>query len=128
MKNISQQSGYAAIATVLVIGATITVIVISTSLLSISEAQQSLAEKKAKESLYLAESCVQEALLQIYLDETYNGGIVTLQTGECTVTTAKNNSLWQVQAEASVLGYSKKIQVEIDRSPPAISIVSWKQI
>ena len=127
-KKINYESGYTAVATVLVIGAVVTAIAISTSLLAISESQQSLAEKKGYEALYLAESCAEEALMQIYLDENYNGGIVSLPTGNCTVTTVKNSNLWQLQVQAEVSGYTKNIQVEADRSPPAINIINWQEI
>ena len=83
-KIIKRDQGYVALSSVLVISAVILVIGISTSLLSISEAQMSLAEEKNTENLALIETCVEEALLRINEDHDLPSQI-TVPEGICDI-------------------------------------------
>jgi hypothetical protein len=121
------KKGYVALSSVLVIAAVVVVIGVTVSLLSISEAQMSLASKKGHESLLLTDGCVEEVLL--YLNKR---GIlpstVTTPHGNCGVTQNSQTGMqWTFTVNGSFEGYHKKIQVTATRDS-VVYINSWKEV
>lgn len=121
------QSGYIALASVLVIAAVVVTIGLSTSLLSINEAQTSLGGAKNDESLDIVEGCVEDALVRLNKTNAIPTQI-PLPQGTCDVTIdAQSGTDWTFTAIGIVDNHTKKIQVEASRTT-TISITSWEEI
>lgn len=121
------QSGYIALASVLVIAAVVVSIGLSTSLLSINEAQTSLSGAKNDESLDIVEGCIEDALIRLNEGNAIPTQI-PLPQGTCNVTIdAQSGNDWTFTATGIVDNHSKKIQVQATRTT-TISITSWEEI
>lgn len=125
-QRISATHGYVAFASVLVICAVILVIGISVSLLSISEGQMSLAEKKKEETIDFVEACVEDALLRFNENNTIPSQI-PLPQGTCDVTIDSQNGTWTFTVSGAFEKYQKKIQVTAERGT-TVNVTSWKEV
>lgn len=121
------ESGYIALASVLVIAAVVLVISSSVGLLSINGVQSSLANKKSQETIDLVEACTEDALL--YLNENNNlPATITLPQGTCSVTVdTQVGSDWTFTTEFTYETYTKSIQVTANRTN-TVTITSWEEI
>lgn len=114
-------------ASVLIIAAVVITIGITTSLLSIGEGQSSLALTKGEETLNLAESCMEDALLKLRNSSAYAGGSIILPEGTCTVTVSQNNNIYTITATNNGNAYKRTIQTVVNRGT-LIIVNSWKEI
>lgn len=119
--------GYIALSSVLVIAAVVVVIGVSVSLLSVSEAQMSLASKKGHESLLLTDGCVEEVLL--YLNRRgFLPSSVNTPEGSCSVQlNSQAGNQWTFTVGGMFEGYHKRIQVTATRDS-VVYINSWKEV
>lgn len=121
-----RESGYVALASVLVIAAVVLTIGISVSLLSVSEGQMSLAEKKNEETVDFIEGCVEDALLRLNEDNAIPTQI-PLPEGNCDVTIdSQSGSDWTFTVSGSVDNYTKNIQAQMTRGS-TVTITSWQE-
>lgn len=120
------QTGYIALITVLIIASVVLVIGISTSLLSINDLQSAYAGRKNEEGLGLAESCVEDALLQLNKNSTIPSTI-TLPAGEgaCQITiNSQSGSNWDFTVTPQSQEYTKRVRVVASRGS-SVTITSW---
>lgn len=124
---INQRRGYIALASVLVIATVVLAIGISVTLLSISEAQLSLAGKKGQESIDFVEGCAEEALLQ--LNETNSiPATIALPEGSCSVTIdSHSGNDWTFTISGSIDQFTKSIQLVANRGS-TVMITSWREV
>ena len=75
-----------------------------------------------------AESCLEEALRQIQLDENYTNSALSidLTQGSCIVEVVKNDRDYTLLSEGQMLVYLKSIEVQASLSGGAVMIDSWK--
>ena len=124
MKN---QTGYIAIASVLVIAAIVLIIGTSVLLLAVNDIQSALSNKKSDESLDLVESCVEDALLRLNEDNSIPATI-TLPDGSCSVTiNSQVGTLWTFTVSGTFISHAKSIQVVADRTN-TVTVNSWTQL
>ncbi|NIT04372.1 hypothetical protein GTO10_05690 [Candidatus Saccharibacteria bacterium] len=119
--------GYIAFTTVLILSAVILVVGVSLTLLSIFQAQQSLAREKGTQALSLVEGCAQDALLFAYYDADYAGGTKSFPEGSCTTSVSKVGNNWVITSTVTLGGYTKRVRVNILREGE-VQILSWKEI
>lgn len=125
--NFGQRPGYIALASVLVIAAVVLAIGISVSLLSINEAQLSLAGRKSQASIAFVDSCVEDALLRLNEDNSIPVQIL-LPAGSCDVTIdSQSGDDWQFTVFGSIDDYGKSIQVRVNRKA-VLTITSWREV
>lgn len=130
----SKQSGYVALTTILVILAIVVAIGTSVSLLSVSEAQLSLAQAQSNQAFNILDACVAEALYQINEEDSLPS-IITLPEGQCNATidlrTAKNATQeddgWLFTLSTLIDGYEKIIQVDASRGA-TVRVNQWKEV
>lgn len=121
--------GYIALTTVLTVSFVVLAITTVVTMLSIGEAQSSLALVKGGETLTFVESCVEDALLKSRNNDAYTGGIITQPEGTCTVSISKAGNRWTMDVwAAGTLTYQRTIEVIFDRNPAGLSLVSWQEI
>ena len=126
-KRRTSRRGYVAFVSFLVISAVVVTIGITLSLLSISEAQMGLSEKRGHYTLYLAEGCMEDALLSSFYSSVYNGGTKVYPEGSCTTTIVKNGKDWILTTTAESAGHSKTIEVKMSRDREIV-VTSWLEI
>lgn len=129
MKVKSQSGGYAAISIILLL-LVVTISIASTySLLSIGEGQSSLALTKGEETLNFVEGCVEDALQKAHDSASYNGGSnITRPEGTCTISPiTKVGNQWTFTVSTQATDYKRTIEIVINRAPPAIDLISWKE-
>lgn len=116
--------------TVLIISVVVLAISVTVSFLSIGQAQSSLALMKGEENLDLVEGCAEDSLLKVRADINYAGGSVSRPEGNCQINLiSKVGNIWTLDITPSGSStYFRKIRVVIDRTPPKITLTSWKEI
>lgn len=120
--------GYIAFTTLLVLSAIILLSGVTLALLSISQAQQSLAAEKGEEAHALAEGCMEDALLSSFFNENYSGGARTSPEGSCSTTVSKVGGNWVLTSTSTVDGrYKRRIRVNILRAD-TLQVLSWQEI
>ena len=121
------KNGYIALTSVLVIAAAVLAIGTSVALLSISEGQVSLADKKHEETLDFVESCAEVALLELNEDNNISSSIA-LPEGSCSVIiNSQSGNDWDFSVSGVVGGFNKTVQVTTTRSA-GVAINSWQQV
>lgn len=124
----NQQKGYIATITVLVLLVVVVALVTTVALLSIGEAQGSLALTKGEDTLQFVEGCMEDALLKVRQSPTYSGGTITRPEGTCSITTSKSGNTWTVTATTTATNYVRTIQVVATRTGQGVTLTSWKEI
>lgn len=128
MRSASRKPGFIAFTTFLILSAVVLLAGATLALLSVFEAQQSLAREKGYQALYLAEGCMADALLSSFYDSNYAGGSETMPEGSCLITVSKVGSNWVLISAGTVAGgYTRRVRVNILRSGE-IQVLSWKEI
>jgi hypothetical protein len=121
------QSGFAALASVLIIGAVVTLIGVTVALTSISEGQSSLAGVKGANALSLVKGCGEAALLQINPTDTLPSSIV-IPAGTCSVTTNSHvGNTWDFTVRASFDTYTKATNIVAVRGT-TIDVTRWQEL
>jgi hypothetical protein len=127
LNNNNSQSGYIALASVLVITVVVLVISTSVSLLSINDLQTSLGSKQSRETLDLVEGCTEEALLYLNLNNSLPD-TVTLPGITCDVTLNSQTGIdWTFTVSLTNRTYTRSVQVTANRSN-TIEVTSWQVI
>jgi hypothetical protein len=119
--------GYAAMATVLIVGFILLSSGIAVSLNSINESQSSFVETQREEVIGFVDSCVQDALIRLNENNAIPASIV-LPDGACTVTiNSQVGSVWDFTTTGTFGGYQKSIRVSATRVA-TVTITSWLEI
>ena len=121
------QSGYIALSSILVIGAAVTAIILSTALVSISEGQSALSAAKKEAALNLTEGCVEEALLKINQTNSLPDPVI-LPDGNCdTEIISQVGESWNFTVSANLAGYGQKFSVQATRGAE-MGLDSWQEV
>lgn len=124
--------GFVAMTTVLILGAVVVAIATTVTLLSIDEAQSSLTLYKGEDNLNLVEGCVEDVMLKVRTNSSYNGTSISRPEGDCNITYNPGGAgptAWDITVDATTDNpYQRKIQVKFSRSSSAIQLTSWKEI
>lgn len=122
-----KRDGYVAITVVLILGALIVIIGVSTSLLSISNAQIALSSKKSAESLDLTEACTEEVLRKIRSNASYTTTQVLLPEGSCDIQMSSVGTTYDIQVTHNGEFSIKILNINVTRSPTGMVINSWQE-
>jgi len=122
------QQGYIALIAVLIIVAVTLSIGISLNLLSISETQTGLLKQQSAMSYAIADSCLQEAILQIERDKTYAGANLNVGLGSCTITVVSQATDRIITVESNVNNIVRRLEASVDVSAAEVSLNYWQEI
>lgn len=124
----NNKHGYIALSTVLVIGAVVTLVGTSVTLLTISDAQTALGEKRKEEAIHFVESCIEDILLVLNEENTIPTPTVVLPEGTCTVTIdSQVGNSWTFTVTGTQNQHTKTIQVSATRGS-TVDITRWKEL
>jgi len=119
--------GFITITTVLIILGIVLLIGLSISQLSIGEAQMSLQKFQSSQSMYLANLCVEEALMKLKENSSYQGNETIVQgNGNCTIFPIEGN--WIIKITAGSQNQVKKIKIIVSQLSPKIIVDSWTEV
>lgn len=121
--------GYIAISTTLIVSVVVLAIAITTSFLSIGEAQSSLSLAKGEGVLALVEGCSEDALLRLRSDANYSGGSITRPEGVCSITqVSKVGTVYTFDISSTNTDYNHTIRIVVNRTGSGLTLVSWQKI
>ena len=117
-------NGYIALSSVLVVGAILITIIMSSTLLTISSNQISLSYKQKDNTINQVESCIEDALL--YLNNNNSlPTTITMPTGSCAITLNNQvDNIFTFTVSTNLNNYQKIIKVQAQRSTKVI-VLSW---
>lgn len=119
--------GYVALASVLVIAAIMVVIIITVSLVSISEGQMAYAEYKKEETVDIVEACTEEALYRLKRTKIVQEQFPLLEASCSATINSQSGDDWDFTVTASNSGFLKKIRIDATSSD-TITIKSWQEV
>lgn len=124
---VTNQTGYAAISTILVLLVVISTLTMTVSLSSIDTLQSAFAQYKGTQARNIVESCVHEALLELNLLNTIPNSVVVPE-GSCTLTLdSQVADTWTFSVSGTIDSYTKSIQVTAERTS-TVAITSWQEL
>lgn len=130
----SQQGGYIALVSVLIVIAGVITVGVIMSLNGVTELQLAQFQHKSVESFYAADACMNEGLFRLKQDTdsgytTYTGSSLTLDgSTTCTVQVSGTGSTRSLTATGTVDNtVTRSIEASVDVSS-GFSISSWKEI
>lgn len=107
---------------VILISAVASVIVIQASLTSISDLENADEFLSAQEITDHAESCMQEALIQLSRDSAYTGGSFSFNSGSCTAVISGAGSTRTLNIGADKGQYHQDISADVTLSPFTVNV------
>ena len=129
-RNITNKPGYVLLLSILIVGAVGIAITTTVLLLGISTQQTSLAYQRAGQARALADSCAEEALMQIRDSAPFTGtGSLTFGQGSCeygVINTGGSTRL--VNSTSTVSTAIRKTKVTATTVNPQITIFTWQEV
>ena len=123
----SDNSGYIAILTVMILGVVVTIIASSLVLLGLGHTRSSLSESQSASAKAAADACTETALKQIRLLPTFTGsGNLTLSGSTCTYTViaATVSSI----TSTGISGNStRRVTVDLSSRTPNVIFTKWQE-
>lgn len=136
MKNLSKKykmcynknnQGYSLLVILVVISSISILVSTSILLLSVDFSRTSFSNQKSYQARYLALACAEAALQEIRNSTPFTGtDTINIGAESCQYTvTNTGGQNRNIQAQASVGGVVRKLEIDIDAINPDINVVSW---
>jgi hypothetical protein len=117
LPSVPTRQGFIMIVAVIIISAVISVVAISVTLGSLTQLQKTDTNLRGEYARYYVESCMQEALIQLNMDNTYSGGTLTLAGSTCTVVISGIGNSRVIDVEGSSNDYYYDINASVSLVP-----------
>jgi len=129
-KNVSSQSGVAALLIVVIIGAVCVILAKSLSRLSISDLNMSYLDIQGSKTLDLTESCLEEILRRIQIDPDWRieDYTLNLSDGVCELDVVGVTNEVTINIAGNFSQYHKKLKAEIKTGDDGIVLNNWEEI
>lgn len=123
MKN---QTGMAALLTIVIVGMATLTMVITSSLLGMDQLEMSYSRDKGREAFYLAESCLSDCLRKIKMNPGSLPYSYTLpaDNGFCIINMLDNNT---ISAVGQVENHTKRLRISIAVNGKKITVTDWRE-
>ena len=124
-------SGYVALISVIIIGAVLLMIVITSAYIGITQGLNSSLYSNHLESESLVSACGEQALINLKDDSNYGGSeTVNLGNGQCQILPIQNlgGQARIIQVSSNVGGATKKNKITVSQINPTIKITSWQEV
>ena len=123
LHNEETEQGFIMMITLIIIAAILSVIVVSVSLSSITELETSDTSLQGERTRYYVEGCLQEALIQLNMDNSYGGGVLNLFGVACAVNIAGSGNNRTVTVIGGIGDYTHEIAADVTLAP--FAVVEW---
>jgi len=125
----NNENGYVALISILIIGAIGVSAATSMFLLGLGSSRNSLVLEQSSEAMGLADACIEEALQQIWNDDTYTGsGNSAFGNGSCSYSVSSSSIPKNITASGAVGSVVRKVSVTIDQVSPYLNLISWQEV
>ena len=130
MKRQSQQSGYVALISVLVIGAASVAIGVATLTLGADATRTALVNQRSTQARGLANACAEEALQVVHDNTGFTGtNSLTLGAGGCSYAVTNSGGTNRVIDTTGTVGdIVRKVKVYVTIGASSISVTSWQEV
>lgn len=132
---ISNSYGFVAVSVVLILLSVVVSIGTTVAYLSIGEGQSGLILYEGEDNLTFVEGCVEDVMLKIRSDQSYNAPSFTRidiigNSKTCNIAYNAGGPVnWNLTVStSSTTRVQRKIQVIFTRNPTGISLTSWREI
>ncbi len=125
---IKNQKAFAALLTIIIIGAAALVIGLTATILGLGDLEMAYDSQQGEETFSIADSCIEEALRRIRLDSAYTGDTLSLGDGSCIIGVTGTDPNRTVSVTSTMGNYYKKLQVGITITGYSITIDSWQEV
>lgn len=124
-------SGFAAMLTIVIIGAAALIFALNATLLGLGELDLGYTSQKSGEAFALSDGCMEETLERLRLDDTYGVGTTTVLSfanGSCTINVASSGSNTIVFVVGTVDNHYRKIRATTTISSGVVTLDSWNEV
>lgn len=134
MKILKSQHGYIALISVIIVSISLLTLVISVSFTGFYSRFSVLESEQKEISNYLAEACINTAILKISQNETYTGAqTISVGAQNCEIVSVTTGNIFVsnrlIKAQGVYEDAYTNIEVEIDPDDlPIIDIKSWTEV
>lgn len=128
-KQSSFMGGYVTLVSILVIGAVGVSVATSLLLFGLGASRNSFSVEQSSQAMGLADACAEEALQQIWTDDTYVGtGNLTLGQGNCSYTVSGISAPKTITASGTVGMVVRKVSIILDVLTPYLNANPWQEV
>jgi len=113
MKNLKNIKGSVALMSILIISAILLILVLGISETQISTSYQYVNSSYGKYSYYMAEACLEEAVIKIEADPNYSGENLTLDSGNGVCDISVSGSPLTITIETTSGNYTQNFQAQV---------------
>jgi len=121
-------SAYIAISTVLVIMSAVVILTTAATIAAVTNLNQGTVSFQSHRTRALLEGCVSDALLYLNIQNDLTTSFVQPEI-TCSVTTdSHTGNDWLFTVTGTADGITKSLQIGANRTPPTLTVTSWKEI
>ena len=132
MKNITSQNGSIALISLLLISVISMILVVGASETSISTSYQYLNNSSNKAAYYLAEGCLEEAIIRLESNSDFSGTTIPVDADSSCTVVVSGSSTKSVTITVNHFDYTQRFQATVILSPEGIinnaDLSEWLEI
>jgi hypothetical protein len=124
-----QKNGSAGIMVIMILFAIASLVIGGITVIGVDDLETGYASWKSSESMRVAESCAEEALLRIKRNASYTGGTLQIGNTTCTMTvvgTPCGTCTVSISAQSGVS--TKHLQTTLTKSGSLVTLTGWQEI
>jgi len=119
--------GFIALITIFIILAIALLLGLSYGLLAISETDMSLEKVQSSQAYFLANLCVEQALMKLKENISYSGNeTINIDNGNCQILQIEGQ--WIIKTQGNFQNDVRKMRISISQVNPKIIIDSWQEV
>ena len=115
-------NGFIMILAVVIISAVISTILVSISLGTITLLEKSDTVLRGEQTRYYVEGCMQEALIQLSMDNSYAGGTLNLGGSTCIVSVSAAGNTATITVDGNNNDYYRQINADVTLKPFSLDL------
>lgn len=116
--------GFVVISTVFILLAVALALGVTVTILSVSNAQTSLALSDGMDARGLLDGCVEDTLLFSRASASYVGGTITRPEGSCSAALSKAGTVWTATVRTNG-DYDQAATIVFNRASSGVTLSSW---
>ena len=122
------KKGYIVISTVLILLFVTLGIAVTLAILSNGSSDVSRAVSLGQQALFSSDSCLEDALLSLKRDASYNGGTVEFPEGQCKIKVTNSEQIYTLDVYFSgQVKYTRSIEAQASFIEGNLKLTSWAQ-
>lgn len=124
----NNQQGYIALIAVIIIVAATLAISLSLNVLSIGETESGLIKQQSVQAFGIADTCMQEAYLQLERDSGYTGASLNVGEGSCAILVTDAGTDELITVTATLKDIQRKHESLVTVNGNQVTVQYWKEL